>query len=484
MLTGLGVASLTQSPAPDFTLTGSGADWVPFVVISRTGGKWHEVPFDYASGLTDLIDERTVSGRLVEAEANASGGAAGPETYAWYRFSGRIFVPTVPPGPAPACSAAALDRAPSLRPYGLPISLEPYLVPSFVVSRFACADGWALATGVSHGETDLALFEQQGDGWSRDAVGSPQEVSIAAGEAALAESVYLRLARPIGQRVPRPHEGFSPSVWPAEPRAPGRMAASLPFTPGSSFATTYDSGAYGSPPARWFAVAVGAPPSAAGRSSALVVRIFHRSGTTWAKQATIGFAVTTPGPEGPATISTAALTGSPAPDFELTPQSSPRWLAVISDAGGHWHAVPFRSGRELSQTIDASDLGSAYFGPTLEAFANADLIVTYRFDHGEFVRTGHGQPIPDCAPGVLDRLVPRGVQFTRSACAYGEALAVGWQRRRRVFDVFSEDGQRWYESDIVTPLSELGSASADNLIPQWVLAPLERRVLSGAAPAT
>jgi len=130
MLTGLGVASLTQSPAPDFTLTGSGADWVPFVVISRTGGKWHEVPFDYASGLTDLIDERTVSGRLVEAEANASGGAAGPETYAWYRFSGRIFVPTVPPGPAPACSAAALDRAPSLRPYGLPISLEPYLVPS------------------------------------------------------------------------------------------------------------------------------------------------------------------------------------------------------------------------------------------------------------------------------------------------------------------------------------------------------------------
>ena len=38
------------------------------------------------------------------------------------------------------------------------------------------------------------------------------------------------------------------------------------------------------------------------------------------------------------------LTGAAAPDFELGSSDDPGWLAVVSKAGGTWHAVAFSWG--------------------------------------------------------------------------------------------------------------------------------------------
>jgi len=163
---------LTGSGAPDFTLVGYGADTRWFSVVSRIGGRWHAVPFAYGGG-TVAIDAYGVRAGLVRAEANACGCAVGPETYSWFRFESTRFVPTSPPGPAPVCNGASLNGAQRLEgPYQATDPLLGHLASAFIVTRFACQDGWALADGSQAGKPGLALYQQQGRGWLKVAVGS------------------------------------------------------------------------------------------------------------------------------------------------------------------------------------------------------------------------------------------------------------------------------------------------------------------------
>lgn len=87
----------------------------------------------------------------------------------WYRFNGRLFVPTAPPGAAPGCTSSALDSAHVLP--GDPSYLgSPQLrFAPFHVKRFACLDGWALAVNSSGA---FALFNQQFAQWHRASTGS------------------------------------------------------------------------------------------------------------------------------------------------------------------------------------------------------------------------------------------------------------------------------------------------------------------------
>src|SRR4029077_18994229 len=120
----LAVASLSRNGAPDFTVGASGADTRWFGVVSRINGRWRMVPFDYRSGLTTAIDAAGVYDGLVHAEANPCGCALGPETYSWYRFNGRIFVPTNPPGAAPACTPNGLADARTVSQDGSAVGAE------------------------------------------------------------------------------------------------------------------------------------------------------------------------------------------------------------------------------------------------------------------------------------------------------------------------------------------------------------------------
>lgn len=159
-----------SAPAFAFTVF-SGADWNPSVVVSRVGGRWRELPFEAPVGYSDssrphpvkVIDFKGLRGGLVETEMDGSGAASGPETYTWYRFDGRLFVPAAPPGPHPACSRSALDGAPHI--------YSDY-AGSYSIVRFACADGWALARGTLKGRPVFGLYEQRGGAWLRVAVGS------------------------------------------------------------------------------------------------------------------------------------------------------------------------------------------------------------------------------------------------------------------------------------------------------------------------
>ena len=153
--------SLTGAQAPDFTLNTEGADTNWFSVISDLDHKWQAVPFDYGEGPTISIDAKGVTGGLVEAETNSCGCATGVETYTYYKYSGKTFVPTSPPGPAPTCTTQSFDA--------LVAQSIPAADGSFVFSKVACADGWALGTGTDtfspvNSEGGIALYQQEGGG--------------------------------------------------------------------------------------------------------------------------------------------------------------------------------------------------------------------------------------------------------------------------------------------------------------------------------
>lgn len=156
-----------RAPAFSFTV-GGGADWNPSVVVSRVGGRWRELRFESSSfysgpGPDTVIDFNHMQDGLVELETDGSGAAAGPETYQWYRFGGRVFVPSAPPGPTAVCTKTALDKSPRI---------YTDTASSYNISHFACLDGWALASGTLIGHRVFGLFEQRGSAWLRVAVGS------------------------------------------------------------------------------------------------------------------------------------------------------------------------------------------------------------------------------------------------------------------------------------------------------------------------
>ena len=155
-----------SSPAFAFTV-GGGADWNPSVVVSRVRGRWRELPFEAPDslgrpGLPTVVDFNHMQDGLVELEDDGSGAAAGPETYQWYRFDGQMFVPSAPLGASAVCSKSALGKAPRIYTDS---------ASSYNISRFACLDGWALASGMLRGHHVFGLYELRRGAWLRVGVG-------------------------------------------------------------------------------------------------------------------------------------------------------------------------------------------------------------------------------------------------------------------------------------------------------------------------
>lgn len=194
-------ASLTHSGAPDFIVSvGGGADWTPLTVVSRLHGVWQTVPFDVPAHWDlgrRLIDGWAIHGDKVQGKMNGCGCAAGPETYTWYGFDGRIFAPTSPPGQSPGCTTRSLALAHRLQGDPTYLGLPRWRsARSFPVARFACLDGWALAASRSG---LFALFDQQSGAWLRAYVGSLAHLERDAQFFAIPGSLLKRLKKTLSR---------------------------------------------------------------------------------------------------------------------------------------------------------------------------------------------------------------------------------------------------------------------------------------------
>jgi hypothetical protein len=427
----LEVAFLSGSQAPDFTLTTGGiADTNWFVVVSRAGGRWQEVPFESGDGLSVVINGQGTFGRLVRSEVDATSSAEGPTTFLWYRYAHGLFVPTAPPAPVP-CTARALDRSRPL-PGGFLAGSEhgprePWsardLARPLSVSRLACADGWAVASARSAGRSVLGLYENEVDRessrsphathrWLRVALGTPAQVGDS-GMFALPHPILGQLAAHVGVLLPPPsprEPAFRASREYEEPPKPDEAAAvDVSASPGSTYAgspvITTHSG-------RWFVTAIEWKPVAGRREAVVTAHVYRWSGRSWIARYACAIrlygaqaaASWTMEPEGVIGVSAelesvageeqrVPVTGAGTTDVYLgtggslgepgeKKQGEGRWLAVISDAGDHWHLIPFENNGHTTYSIAATATGRG----EVRTEGNHGDVIRYQFTDGRFLR--------------------------------------------------------------------------------------------------
>jgi hypothetical protein len=134
--------SLTGSPDPDFAVEGCGAaDTNCLSVISRAGGRWHAVPFEYGYAHA-LVVNGIPQGHGVMTEVDACSCAGGPSTWTYERFAKGAFRPAQPLGRQTPCSATDLEAA-----------AGEGEIPLVQFDRTACEDGWAIGLGTGSGYT-------------------------------------------------------------------------------------------------------------------------------------------------------------------------------------------------------------------------------------------------------------------------------------------------------------------------------------------
>lgn len=304
--------SLTGSAAPDFAVSSFGADTNWLSVVSKSGGTWHAVPFDYGYGPTVAIDAAGVHGHLVETETDGCGCAAGPETYTWESYSGGIFRPTAPPGPAPTCSPGALASA-----------ADPAGLLGLAFARASCVDGWAIGTGTGPGYANgfVGLFEQQRSGW--------QPVNIddgaALGRYPLIYDIPLTLLDRIGSAL-GPH--LAPSI------AIGAVYRDLDAAASSTLWTV--SGEILFQGQNWL-LAAGQPDRG---GDTLTIYLYRWSGVTWSEQAAFPRAHDAGSLVGTGQwYGVVKTAGSSAPTFVVR-GVYPSWSTRISLTAGTWHLAP------------------------------------------------------------------------------------------------------------------------------------------------
>lgn len=360
------VASLTHSGAPDFTIHVSGADTPWLAVISRTGGRWHQVPFNRPPEVS-LSVSGIVEDNLIHILLDRGGGAEGPTTRIWYRYAGGAFVPTRSPDEPEPCTKAALEHSHRLlgRPQEGERSYLPWsaadLTRHLVVQRFACLDGWAATTSTGQaGRADLAFYEDQRGEWLTAAEGTPARVATGSQIFAAPPTLLDRLAAAVGTPIAVPHEPFGHSYEPGSrsevlrlARLPAfeKAAISAPDPPGSRMAATISRQKDGT---TWLATVIEEPPSTASSHSRVTAAVYRWDGETWKQQAEIAYLAVSSGGTRLWDLQGAYITGRSTPDFAITrsyetasehsDRSEPGfvfWTAVIAKINQRWEVVPF-----------------------------------------------------------------------------------------------------------------------------------------------
>ena len=143
-------ASLSGSRAPDFTITGCGAGGITCTsVVTKDGGRWRAVPFEYGYGTSLVVDGAAVGNLVLTSSASYE-----PATRSYHRYANGVFVPADPPGRAPTCKRSALEWAAGTQ--------------GIRFSHVVCEAGWAVAVGHGGGFTGPAVGLFEWDPHDRD----------------------------------------------------------------------------------------------------------------------------------------------------------------------------------------------------------------------------------------------------------------------------------------------------------------------------
>jgi hypothetical protein len=324
----LHAASLTGSRAPDFAIQGCGAaDTNCLSVVSKVGGRWHAIPFEYGYG-TSLEVNGTPAGRQVLTEVDACSCAGGPSTWTYERYAHGVFVPTDPPGRRLRCSTTTLESV-----------ADPATTQVIRFERASCAGGWALAVGDGAGFTGpvIGLFTRGFAGqrrWQLVTLDNGNGLPAAPAIYDLPLTLLAKIAAPAGATL-------APQL--AAARLIGRLQSEYRFFWGQQNGIV-DAGGE-----RWLiAVVPVGPASKDDPSSAPIGAVIYRwDRTQWVVDGGLprmnqdlnvswlgGWFVSVPQSQ-PSTVGF-QLVGSCCEGMEL---NNARSKSVITNAGGSWHVV-------------------------------------------------------------------------------------------------------------------------------------------------
>jgi hypothetical protein len=307
---GIAAASLTGSHDPDFTLTGGGAadtNW--FSVVSDAGGSWHAVRFAYGYSTTTVVNAYAVEDRRIETAVDASSSAAGPTTLLFESYQDGEFRPAPPPARPASCSRAALQLA-----------ADPGELAVLTLSKFACADGWAMAIGTGAGFTGqvVALFEQARAKWNPIEVDNGDSLGSYPGIYDLPLTLLRQLAA-----------GFGPAVAPA--LATASLIAERPESD-----ALYVNGVIAADGGDWYLTET---LTGSAESPGADAQIYRWSGSAWVQQGHVDnvphalnyFYALSGGWFEPVTVA-----GTSDPGFKMDDSGTPS-APTLTNAGGTWH---------------------------------------------------------------------------------------------------------------------------------------------------
>lgn len=314
---GIAAVSLTGSAEPDFAMTGGGAadtDWL--AIVSDVGGHWHLVPFDYGYFDTTVVNgQPTAHG--VSTWVDASSAAGGPTTSLFERYEHGVFRPADPAGPSPPCDEAALQSA-----------ADPAQLAVLEFSKFACADGWAVAIGTGAGYTGqvVGLFEANQSSWRTVELDNGDSLGSDPGIYDIPLSLLDELA-----------SGLGPAVQPALAIAPIIATRAM-------IGWTYVNGVMVTGDGDWY---VAEKPTGRTEAPGADATVYRWSGSVWVKKGTVDrvplsldyYRASSGG-----WFEAVTVTGTAVPGFIMEGATSPA-RAVLSDAGGSWHVARFTPSR-------------------------------------------------------------------------------------------------------------------------------------------
>ena len=251
---GISAVSLTGSHDPDFALAGGGAadtNWL--AIVSDVAGHWHAVPFDYGYSDTTVVNGVPARGG-VSTEVDASSAAGGPTTLLDETYQDGAFRPAAPPGRSPQCDVSDLQSA-----------AGDAQLQVFEFTRFACADGWAMAIGSGAGYSGpvVGLFAADGTNWRSVEVDNGASLGSDPGIYDIPLSLLRRLT-----------DGFGASVKPA--LATAQLIAAPAMT-----GYLYVNGVITADGADWY---VKETATGNTESPGAEAEIYHWSGSTWVLQ--------------------------------------------------------------------------------------------------------------------------------------------------------------------------------------------------------
>lgn len=303
--------SYTGSNDPDFSIgSGGAADTNWFAIVSDIGGHWHLVPFDYGYTLTTVVNAMAGKGG-VETMVDACSCASGPTTLLFETYMNGAFRPANPPGPQPKCSLGSLQDAADPGAFNV------------TLSDFACADGWALATGTGIGYSGpvVGLFQATPGSDSGDWRTVELDNGISLGSYPGIYDIPLTVLRHLANH-------FGAMLQP-------ELATADLVTSPAMIGYTYVGGVLTVNGVHWY---VAERPTGNEQNPGADATIYRWSGATWIPQGEVrdlpNSLVTTVG-----AFQSIAIPGTADPGFVLQP-TNPAAQDVLTDLGGKWHYAP------------------------------------------------------------------------------------------------------------------------------------------------